>query len=526
MAVLNWASSRAATLSPCPRTAALVVITTWLLYVIGLAVYRLYFHPLARFPGRKMAAVTTWYEFYYDFRYGGKYLFEIEKMHKEFGPIVRINPHELSIHDPEYYNELYVGSSKRRTNFWPLFQGCTDDTDVNHFMTIDHDLHRQRRKPFDPFFSRMAINTRYWPMLAEKAVFLESRIREYKGQGKAVRLDRAFSAFSADCIERICTDDLEPGDGFLDQPDFGPEWYDGMLGLIRNAPILTKFPKALSSLGYVPQRLLLWLFPQGRIANKYDERTRTQIRKAVTKQHLSKDTTSSEHTTLFHALAQSNYLSPADKTEERLVREAKLIFLGGTISTGRTLSFVSYYVLSRPDIKARLEDELQDVMAAWPEAIPTWTELEKLPYLQAVIKEALRLSYGFMRRLPRVSPDVAIQYKEYTIPPGTPVGMSAYLMHSNSEVYQDPDQFVPERWLGGDTRVMQRSYVPFTRGSRSCLGQNLSMAEISLVLAVLFRPDGPRMELFETDESDVKHVHDFVVPLPKLDSLGVRVMIR
>ena len=45
------------------------------------------------------------------------------------GPIVRINPYELSIHDPEYYNELYVGSSKRRTNFWPLFQGCTDDSD-------------------------------------------------------------------------------------------------------------------------------------------------------------------------------------------------------------------------------------------------------------------------------------------------------------------------------------------------------------------------------------------------------------
>lgn len=149
-------------------------------------------------------------------------------------------------------------------------------------------------------------------------------------------------------------------------------------------------PLFYSSLGYVPQRLLLWLFPQGRIANKYDERTRTQIHKAVTKQHLSKETTNSEHTTLFRALAQSNNLSPADKTEERLVREAKLIFLGGTISTGRTLSFVSYYILSRPDIKARLENELRDVMAAWPEAVPTWTELEKLPYLQAVIKEALR----------------------------------------------------------------------------------------------------------------------------------------
>lgn len=76
-----------------------------------------------------------------------------------------------------------------------------------------------------------------------------------------------------------------------------------------------------------------------------------------------------------------------------------------------------------------------------------------------------------MRRLPRVSPDVAIQYKDYTIPPGTPLGMNAYLMHSNPEVYQDPDQFAPERWLAEDTKTMQRSYVTFTKGSRSCLGQ-------------------------------------------------------
>ncbi|CCC05821.1 unnamed protein product [Sordaria macrospora k-hell] len=436
MAVLNWASSRTDTLSP--GTTALLVITTWLLYVTGLA------------------------EFYYEYRYGGKYIFEIEQMHKEFA--------------------------------------------------------------------------RYWPMLADKALFLESRIQEYKAQGKAMRLDRAFSAFSADCIEGICTDDLKPGDGFLYQPDFGPEWYDGLLGLIRNAPIgewtawlsrtVHRHPRLTnySSLGYIPQRLLLWLFPQGHIANKYDERTRTQIHKAVTQQHLSKDD-SSEHIALFQALAQSN-LSPADKTEERLVKEAKLIFLGGTISTGRTLGFVSYYILSRPYIKARLGGELRDVMTAWPEVVPTWIELEKLPYLQAVIKEALRLTYGFMRRLPRVSPDVAIQYKEYTIPPGTPLGMNAYLMHSNPEVYQDPDQFAPERWLAEDTKTMQRSYVTFTKGSRSCLGQDLSMAEISLVPAVLFRPDGPGMELFETDESDVKHVHNFVVPLPKFDSLGVRVMVR
>lgn len=52
------------------------------------------------------------------------------------------------------------------------------------------------------------------------------------------------------------------------------------------------------------------------------------------------------------------------------------------------------------------------------------------------------------------------------------------------------------------------------------------MAELSLALAVLYRPNGPKFELFETDESDVKQAHDFLVPLPKIETKGVRALIR
>ena len=82
-----------------------------------------------------------------------------------------------------------------------------------------------------------------------------------------------------------------------------------------------------------------------------------------------------------------------------------------------------------------------------------------------------RLSYGVMHRLPRISPDVAIQYKRYTIPPGIPVGMSNYFMHTDPDVFPDPLEFRPERWLGKVTPAMLRNYVPFGRGSRNCLGQ-------------------------------------------------------
>lgn len=60
-------------------------VTLWIVYTISLVIYRLYFHPLAHFPGRKLAAATLWYEFYYDVVKPGCYYREVSKMHKEFG---------------------------------------------------------------------------------------------------------------------------------------------------------------------------------------------------------------------------------------------------------------------------------------------------------------------------------------------------------------------------------------------------------------------------------------------------------
>lgn len=126
-----------------------------------------------------------------------------------------------------------------------------------------------------------------------------------------------------------------------------------------------------------------------------------------------------------------------ERTEERLAKEAQVLLGGGTASTARTIGFASYYILSRPELRNKLEAELKEPMANWPQKVPTWAELEKLPLLQAIIKESLRyadeqaneemlltymcvhrLSYGVMHRLPRVFPDQPIQYKDYVIPIG------------------------------------------------------------------------------------------------------------
>ena len=68
-------------------------------------------------------------------------------------------------------------------------------------------------------------------------------------------------------------------------------------------------------------------------------------------------------------------------------------------------------------------------------------------------------------------------------------------------------------------------YYLWSPGTNVC-NHSLAYAELNIMLAALFRPGAPTMELFETDESDVTPAHDFMLPLPRLDSKGIRVVIR
>ncbi|KAI4283741.1 MAG: hypothetical protein L6R38_001955 [Xanthoria sp. 2 TBL-2021] len=100
-----------------------------LAYAAALVVYRLIFHPLAKFPGPKIAAATKWYEFYYDCVKGGGGLFSFDQdVHLDhlnqlsttlLGPIVRINPYEIHVSDPSWLDTLYPGPGPVRDKYAP-----------------------------------------------------------------------------------------------------------------------------------------------------------------------------------------------------------------------------------------------------------------------------------------------------------------------------------------------------------------------------------------------------------------------
>jgi cytochrome P450 len=102
-----------------------------------------------------------------------------------------------------------------------------------------------------------------------------------------------------------------------------------------------------------------------------------------------KSTPMDNNTSLFRYIFDSD-MPESERSDDRLAKEAQVLLGAGTSTTARTLSFISFYILANPDIHSRLKEELRDVMATYPQHVPSWAQLERLPYLQALIKEGLR----------------------------------------------------------------------------------------------------------------------------------------
>lgn len=151
------------------------------------------------------------------------------------------------------------------------------------------------------------------------------------------------------------------------------------------------------------------------------------------------------------------------------------------------------------------------------------SELERLPYLTAVINEGLRLNEAAAHRLGRVFPEKTLDYHGTLIPNGSLVSMTTLLMHMNEDIFPDPKAFKPERWLGN--KRLERYLAPFSRGPRACLGINLARAELYVVLATIYRR-------FDFDvsqivrERDVDGSRDCFLTANAKDSPGLLVKVK
>ncbi|KAH7032190.1 cytochrome protein [Macrophomina phaseolina] len=449
---------------------------------------------------------------------GGQFVFKIAEWHEKYGPIVRITPWEIHICDPDFYDELY--SAKSRHSKMP-YLAHRFNIAQSTFDVVSHANHQRRRAAVAPFFSRQKI--------LEFSPYIQSRVdrlcsifqQQYAGTDKVICLNEAWGALAADSLtwytQAMSYD-------FIEYPNFVAPFTTAIKNLAYSLHVTTHFPIVLRTLNALPQSLLESLNPEMGAVFRFHGEIKNQIRKIMRGESDSHKHVS--HRTVFNELLSN--LSKEEVSLTLMYHEAASITAAGIDTTKSVLTMASFWVLKDRAIHERLRQELSEAIPD-PEQIPALADLEKLPYLNAVIQEALRLSYGVTQRLTRSNPHTPITYGNYVIPPNTPFGMTSYLQHRHPAIFPNPDSFEPERWLdspkaGTTGRPLSKYLVPFSKGPRMCLGMNFAQAELFIALATVFR----RVEfcLFDTDRDAVDMAADYFVPMPKAGTKGVRVTVK
>ncbi|KAK3324341.1 cytochrome P450 monooxygenase-like protein [Cercophora scortea] len=500
-------------------SALFTLIGVWVSYRVLVALYNISpFHPLARFPGPKIAAASYLYEAYYDWILVGRYGRRIRAMHEKYGPIVRINPDELHCSDPHFTDEIYAGPGRIRDKWQhQLNTGGAGPVSVTGFSTVPHELHRLRKSALSHFFSRQQMIKLEGEVLDFAQLTVDKMLQESAG-GDPFDVKEAFNCFTADVISQYAFG--EPM-GFIAQAGWEPNFATWAMAFFKSAYMMR-----YNAVG----RTLAQAIPV--MADYLGEDVRNVMRQmtVVIPGYIQKAVDNPDNGRVFADLVQSKMLPPEEMTMYRLSGEGFNFLLAGTETTAATLTVVTYWMLARPAIHRRVMEDLQGLT---PSTLK-WTELEQRPYLWAVIQESLRMMPGVSHRSARIAREEDLVYRsqdgktEMVIPRGTPIGMTSIINHWDKDLFPNPDEFIPDRWLvdGLPNYKLQKFLLSFGKGSRSCIGENLAYCEVYLMTALLAMRFIPRARLYETTLDDLTYDHDLIVLQTKKGSISVRVKVE
>lgn len=251
--------------------------------------------------------------------------------------------------------------------------------------------------------------------------------------------------------------------GLLETEDLAPGWRVSFAEGLRNFQWFKHYPSLWSVLRSIPDDIMLKMAPQMALTQKWERDNQKLVRDIVDSYNPQEN--AKQHATIFHELLSST-LPGHEKSYERLWQEGSALIGAGVETTSNTLCVALFHLSQKRDTLGRLKQELREVMPI--DSLASWSTLEKLPYLSAVIKESLRLAYGTTSRFIRVAPNSPLQYKEYLIPAGTAVSMTAMLLCKHPDLFDEPEVFRPERWL---SKNRSTDLFVFGRGPRMCAGQ-------------------------------------------------------
>jgi len=167
-------------------------------------------------------------------------------------------------------------------------------------------------------------------------------------------------------------------------------------------------------------------------------------------------------------------------SDEKLLGHATLTFAAAHLTTAHTFSWTLFLLAQHPEVMQRLAEEIAQATTG---ETPTFQELQSLPYLDWVIKESMRVlpASSYSQRVT----STAAKLGSLNLPQATPVIFSQFITHHRPDIFEDPNEFRPERWETASPSAYE--YLPFGAGPRMCIGAPLAMMELRTALAVILK---------------------------------------
>lgn len=340
---------------------------------------------------------------------------------------------------------------------------------------ISGDAHKQRRKLLAPHFKRTSMAGAVAPMVAIAQAHLDRWARDAERGTLAVVPRMRAMVFEIAAVYLLGdTDDL--GVGLEEFSRDFDTWVGGLFVAVPLALPFTRFGRAMQA-----RRRLFGV-----------------LERLVAKREAEQRDDASVLSTLLRVRDEQGQPLP----RATVVDEIQLLLFAGHDTTVTSTTNIIYHLAVHPDVQARARAE-QDAMV---DREYTLESLRAMPWLEAVIKESMRLIPPIGGAFRVMTEDA--EYGGFCIPKGHRIAIGPRAAHREAEHWPDPDRFDPERFIREADDRPPFAWIPFGGGPRICLGQHFAMLEMHVVLAMLLRD----FEWSLTPGQDQSFV---LIPLPR-----------
>ncbi|KAF2161904.1 hypothetical protein M409DRAFT_69435 [Zasmidium cellare ATCC 36951] len=420
------------------------------------------------------------------------YDFHTKRLHNALQayPIIRIGPNWLSFGRSQAAKDIY-GYTSKNVKAGPYDVMSEGGANLNNIS--EKSIHSARRRTVASSYAPK--NIEVWePKVAASILDLKAQVDRRCVNKTVFDGVHWFFLFSVEAVIKIMlSKDMYFLRNGTDHIYFTDE--TGKERAVRSIDRFHAVQRAASTVIWDTEHLAYWQKLTNTFSTKYADnwqagKDANAALGSLVKERLQRHENGEELNDLFQPLVGNIKGEDAGVSFKDQVAEVEQAVGAGTDGPAGSITMTMYYLLRNRHTLVKLREEL-DAALITEDTVAPWEKVKSLPYLRACIDEALRLSppvaANLIRRTP---PGTSTVIDGEVIPPNTNVSISAYTAHRDPTVFEEPERYEPERWLAkGSDRLkeMLAVFIPFSAGTRGCIGRNISaLMQMTCVATLVF----------------------------------------